>query len=158
MAVDLPDGQTLFVLLRSESNVEWASYVYVYLRPRRGQSIAEAVNDVPNMTCECTLPRMWPATAIQPSRSAYPMMVTFGDLNDPTSVALVDPDDLAASFGEGINISRITAELTDDPVTTGIEERLEWLGMSFRGFDSSDFPEGLPLGDINGLFQKGQNR
>lgn len=55
------------------------------------------------------------------------MMVTFGDEADPTSVAEVDPDDLAATFGEGVKVKRITVELTDDPVTTGIEERLGWL-------------------------------
>ena len=55
------------------------------------------------------------------------MLVTFGDLSDPTSVAEVDPDDLAATFGEGVRLKRITVQLTDDPVTTGIEKRLAWL-------------------------------
>ena len=55
------------------------------------------------------------------------MLVTFGDLDDPTSVAEVDPDDLAASFGEGYALKRITVQITDDPVTTGIEQRLGWL-------------------------------
>jgi len=55
------------------------------------------------------------------------MMVTFGDLADPTSVAEVDPDYLAATFGEGVKLKRVTVELTDDPVTTGIEARLGWL-------------------------------
>ncbi len=40
----------------------------------------------------------------------------------------VDPDDFAASFGEGVSLKRITVQITDDPVTTGIEERLGWLG------------------------------
>ena len=55
------------------------------------------------------------------------MLVTFADRDDPTSVARVDPDDLAASFGEGVKLRRITVQLTDDPVTSGIEERLGWL-------------------------------
>lgn len=70
------------------------------------------------------VPRTWRASRTKPERSAYPMLVTFGDLGDPTSVARVDPDDLAASFGEGVSLKRVTVELTDDPVTKGIEERL----------------------------------
>jgi hypothetical protein len=50
--------------------------------------------------------------------------VTFGDIKDPTSVARVDPDDLAASFGAGVKLKAITVEITDDAVTTGIEKRL----------------------------------
>lgn len=57
----------------------------------------------------------------------YPMLVTFRNIEDPTSVELVDPDDLAASFGEGVKLKRITVQITDDPVTTGIEKRLGWL-------------------------------
>jgi hypothetical protein len=64
------------------------------------------------------------------------MMVTFGDLADPTSVAEVDPDDLAATFGEGVKLKRLTVELTDDPVTTGIEERLP--SPTYRGFFNWD--------------------
>lgn len=43
------------------------------------------------------------------------------------SVARVNPDDLEASFGEGVTLKRIAVGLTDDPVTTGIEQRLEWM-------------------------------
>jgi hypothetical protein len=60
-------------------------------------------------------------------RSAYPMLVTFGDLDDPTSVEEVDPDDLAATFGGDVSLKRITVRITDGPVTGGIEERLAWL-------------------------------
>ena len=59
------------------------------------------------------------------------MLVAFGDEADPTSVARVGPDDLAANFGEGVTLKRITVELTNDPVTTGIEERLGWLPQYF---------------------------
>jgi hypothetical protein len=43
-------------------------------------------------------------------------------------VQRVDPANLAASFGPGIRLKRITVEVTDDDVTTGIEKRLRWLG------------------------------
>lgn len=130
VAVDLPNGKTLFALLRSENNVDWASYVFVYLATHeKGKPFIDQLDNVLEVAGERTLPRMWPPVGFLEERSAYPMLVTFGDLADPTSVAEVDPDDLAASFGEGVRLKRITVELTDDPVTTGIEDRLGWLPM-----------------------------
>ena len=55
-----------------------------------------------------------------------PFLVRFGDIADPKSVARVDPNDLAASFGPGVKLVRATIEITDDPVTAGIEKRLGW--------------------------------
>ena len=127
VAVDLPGGKTLFALLRSDNDPDWASRVYVLLAPQENKGFEDALDDVLELTGERTLPRMWPPVAFLEERSAYPMMVTFGDLADPTSVAEVDPDDLAATFGEGVKLKRITVELTDDPVTSGIEARLGWL-------------------------------
>jgi hypothetical protein len=59
-----------------------------------------------------------------------PALVRFGNLEDPTTVALVDPADLAASFGPGVYLKRATVEITDDPITHGIEARLPWLRSS----------------------------
>ena len=58
--------------------------------------------------------------------AALPTTVTFTDLADPTSVKLVNPSDLAATFGPGYRITRATIEVTDEPLTTGIEKRLPW--------------------------------
>ncbi|SDG66423.1 hypothetical protein SAMN05216338_10023 [Bradyrhizobium sp. Rc2d] len=59
-----------------------------------------------------------------------PVLARFGDPNVPTSVALVDPRDLAASFGPGVTLKNVTVEITDDPITTGIDARLPWLRSS----------------------------
>lgn len=62
-------------------------------------------------------------------RDRYPLLVTFSDIADPTTVRKVDPDNLAASFGPGVNLVRITLEITDDKVTTNNAGRiLTWLG------------------------------
>ena len=130
VAVDLPDGRVLFALLRSESDTSWAARAVLNLAPKqKGESFAERFDDVLALRGKgpIALPRMLPAHGPLDARSAYPMLVTFGDLDEPTSVALVDPDDLAASFGEGYALKRITVQMTDDPVTTGIDERLGWL-------------------------------
>lgn len=59
----------------------------------------------------------------------YPLMVTFGDIEDPTTVAKVDPLDLPATFGPGYSIKSYDVLLTDEPVTTGgIAGLLPWLG------------------------------
>lgn len=56
-----------------------------------------------------------------------PMLVRFRDINDPKTVESVDPEDLAASFGEGVKLVGATIEITDAPITIGIEKRLRWL-------------------------------
>lgn len=56
-----------------------------------------------------------------------PTTVTFTDLADPTSVKLVDPTNLAATFGPGYRITKATIEVTDEPLTHGIEKKLPWL-------------------------------
>lgn len=52
----------------------------------------------------------------------------FGDIADPKTVERVDPDDLAASFGMGVKLRRITVQITEDAVTKAIGQRLGWVG------------------------------
>lgn len=145
VAVDLPDGRTLYALLRSGGDVEWAARVIPFLSPDANDD--NPLDDFLLLEGEKELPRTWSKSGPFNNRSAYPMMVTCGAEADPTSVAQVDPDNLAASFGEGVTLKRITAEVTDDPVTTGIEKRLEWLpnyydkmldGRSIRHIDAEN--------------------
>jgi hypothetical protein len=56
-----------------------------------------------------------------------PELVTFPDPANPKTVMAVDPKDLQATLGPGITWRRMTIEITDDPVTTGIEQKLPWL-------------------------------
>ncbi len=59
----------------------------------------------------------------------YPLLVTFTDITDPKTVREVDPENLAATFGPGVSLKRITLEITDEPMTEGrIERVLGWLG------------------------------
>lgn len=61
-------------------------------------------------------------------RDRYPLLVTFTDINDPTTVRRVDPANLAATFGSGVSLKRITLEITDESVTDGkIGQVLAWL-------------------------------
>ena len=67
-----------------------------------------------------------------------PMLVRFNNLNDPSSVERVDPNDLPTSFGLGVRIVSATFAVTDDPVTTGIEKKLVWLQTPNDGFQSQE--------------------
>ena len=61
-----------------------------------------------------------------------PTTVTFTNLAEPTSVKLVDPTDLAATFGPGYRITKATIEVTDEPLSTGIEKKLPWLSEIYK--------------------------
>jgi hypothetical protein len=69
-------------------------------------------------------------------RQNYPLLVTFTDINDPKTVQKVDPDNLAATFGPGVSLKRMTLEITDEPVTEGkIESVLGWYwGYRDKGY------------------------
>ncbi len=148
VAVDLPGGgKTMFALLRSDSEVEWAAQVMHLLAPEiQGETSQDSFANLLLIKGKVVVPRTFPRIAWIPERSAYPMMVVFGDLTDPTSVTKVDPDDLAATFSEGVKLKRITVELTDDPVTTGIEARLPWAGSHIGTLVYR--PRDLPIGEM----------
>lgn len=66
-----------------------------------------------------------------------PDLVTFADVTDPKSVMAVDPGDLAATLGPGVSWHRLTIEITDEPLTTGIEKRLGWVAGPSHVLDRS---------------------
>ena len=73
----------------------------------------------------------------------YPMLVTFSDVGNPKTVKNVLEVDMGDGsylteykiktdrfeeiFGEGVYLKKITVEMTDEPVTWGIEKLLPWL-------------------------------
>ena len=132
VAVDLPGGRTLFALLRSDTDIDWAAQVMQRLAPgTASEPWEDRFDNVLSIEGEVEVPRTFSRSRLDEG-SAYPMLVTFGDLYDPTSVERVDPDDLAATFGDGYALHRMTVEITGNPVTKGIKERLAWL---------SEYPE-----------------
>lgn len=150
VAVDLPDGRTLFALLRSENEADWAGNIMFLLAPKyRGEdAVAQTTRAITRNRREQVLPIVKPVGGGM-KRDGYPMLVTFGDIEDPTTVERVEPLDLAATFGEGVSLKRITVQVTDDTVTTGIEKRLGWLA-EVRGalvhLPIGDYPpSGTPL-------------
>lgn len=59
---------------------------------------------------------------------SLPMLARLRDPLDPAMAKQVDPTNLAATFGSGVRLVRVTAQITDDPLPPPtIEERLPWI-------------------------------
>lgn len=140
VTIDLGQHGTLFALLRSDVDVDWATNLLFRLAPEvaavrdengRYDSDASFRARYEAMLQNrrlIVLPKTFHHIRVLRDMPARPMLVRFRDTSDPKTVERVDPDDLAASFGEGVKLRRVTVQLTDDPVTTGIKKRLGWLG------------------------------
>jgi hypothetical protein len=162
IVVDLPNGRTLFSLLKTGAiHGDIASMVLAALDPKfrntmveSTERLAQAGTDEPRRVAAKRMEhRPNNGNPFDEEVSNYPMLVTFKDIKDPTSVELVDPDDLAASFGPGYRLRAITAQVTDEPVTVGIGKRLGWLtDKNRKRFYSGNKPKGIPLGNYSGLF------
>jgi hypothetical protein len=76
-----------------------------------------------------------------------PDLVTFANIDNPNSVILVNPDELTATLGLGISWRAITIEVTDEPLTTAIEDSLPQI---------VDYKANIPLPSVNS-FQYGRD-
>ena len=112
VVVELPSNRYLFALL---------TYNAFLARDVFKDRIIEAVH-APGERWAEALSRLRETRVIDPKH--YPLLVTFTDLTDPKTVQKVDPDNLAATFGPGVELKRITLEITDEPVTEGKVESL----------------------------------
>ncbi|MFA5990132.1 MAG: hypothetical protein WC803_11070 [Sphingomonas sp.] len=144
VTVDLGRRGILFSLLRSEMAEGWTHNLMFLLAPPVPRSVNRGLPNASDLDFDMrmkstlaltgarVIPRdfaEFPASWREPGNppTGWPMMVRFRDLADPKSVEKVNPDDLSTSFGAGVKLRRITAERTDDPVTSGILARLPWL-------------------------------
>jgi hypothetical protein len=134
VAVNIADRGTLFVLLTGSRccQHEPFSEEHGYGPDARGfvrevfdvrASSAQAIRSLPFRQIDADVPF-----------NQLPMMVRFDDISDPLTVALVNPNDLAASFGEGVELRRVHVQTTRARVTSGIDERLPWLASRKRGY------------------------
>lgn len=124
VVLEVTPGRYLFAILRSEATTEYMGSV----APASIAGLERRVIDGA-LFDEVQDKRDRAAGVIAVPEYQYPIMVTFGDIADPKSVALVDPTDLAASFGPGVRLKAVTLEVTEEPVTVGVVEGLiGWLG------------------------------
>jgi hypothetical protein len=74
----------------------------------------------------------------------YPIMVTVSDIRDPKTFEQLNPMDLATYFGPDVRLKRISVEVIDEKVTTGVEKRLTWLADYYsKRHDGQHFGDGL---------------
>lgn len=111
--VEVAPGQYLFALIGGADE-----RFYAAARDRfDGMDRGEWLFEIPKQTEPVAL-----------TGGTIPLLVTFTDINDPTTVTRVDPGDLAASFGPGVRLTAMTLEVTDDTATEGrVEAVLGWL-------------------------------
>lgn len=60
-----------------------------------------------------------------------PTFVTFGDLNDLGTARIAPPDMFEDTFGAGFRLHNVSIEMTNDPMTSGIERKMPWLNRPF---------------------------
>lgn len=173
VTVDLGARGLLFALLRSEDNSDWASNVMFRFVPKTPLKRGTDEKYDSNARFEAMfaamlnhrelieLPRTFPPVGHLVDQPARPVLVRFRNVADPKTVEKVNPDDLAVAYGQGVKLKRITIQLTDDPVTAGIEKRLGWLAKQ-RG-SLIPIPRGKPIGEMpigsditEGDFSKGE--
>lgn len=101
----------------------------------------------------------------------YPVLVTFTDPGNPKTVMpllsmetdgkhpvtyLIKTDHCEELFGQGVNIHSIEMEMTDQPITWGIEQWLPWLSALKGSYLHGDISSReAPLGLHVGNFRKG---
>ncbi|PCI05396.1 MAG: hypothetical protein COB78_01980 [Hyphomicrobiales bacterium] len=112
--VEVAPGRYLFVLLNQQDNL--AQRVFDDHTGQRSKTYKETFSRLSSLRETRTVPT-----------GLIPLLVTFTNINDPTNVKRVYPDDLAASFGTGYELKTITLEITDKPITKGeVEKVLGW--------------------------------
>jgi hypothetical protein len=146
-AVDLGGGQFLFALLAYEDSQEPQSTGMIPLKLLRQEIPARAPYD-DNYWETDTFKRVQAARGRGPitlPQKLYPRFLRLRDIKDPTTAELVDPNDLAKSFGPGVRLVRVTIEITDDAVTRGIRKILPWVSRNAEWF-RLNAPKVPPLG------------
>lgn len=133
VVMEVSPGRYLFALLKGQDN-QWQRFSLIHDRkltelfrevipPKKGQ-----YKD-PTQAERVTLTLKTKGHVIDIPKSYYPLLVAFKDIKDPATVEKVFHSDLAATFGPGIKLKRITIEVTDEPVTKGrVEKVLGWVG------------------------------
>ena len=76
----------------------------------------------------------------------YPLFVRFDDLEDMTSVELVDPANMSDVFGGRVSIESVSIAITEQPASNHIASVLPWL----NSLKPETTLSGKPLRDLQG--------
>ncbi len=131
VVIDLGQRGVLFAILRSSKTVDYSYSVFFDVFPIPGHVGGGATPDGVRYYNQLK------HGEVDLPPDEYPEFVRFHDIKDPKTVELVDPANMAASLGEGVKLKAVRIEITDSPLTTGVEKWLVWLphyyGKMFDG-------------------------
>ncbi|MGB7406686.1 MAG: hypothetical protein WA906_13435 [Pacificimonas sp.] len=145
VAVDLPNGKTLFALLSAPTYNGEAEHVAfnVFLREiTMDRGFSDSCGHL-NYTVKALATGNYRAEVPE---DMYPTMVWLDDFADPTSVTPVAKETIETSFGADYRIRQILIETTDADVTWETNGRLSWLEEQ-RG-SLIKRPVGVAIGDM----------
>lgn len=108
VVLEISGRGSLFALLSGGSSTEYSKYIATTV-------FHDELPERSSRAMFSKLSRLEQTRVVPPEH--YPLLVTFTDIDDPTTVRRVDPNNLAAAFGPGVSLKRITLEITDEPVT-----------------------------------------
>lgn len=133
VVVKLPENQLLFALLPPDGG--------------ETSALAFGTSRISNTETRSVIDLDTPASPGKAwGKDGFPRLVRFRDLADPSSVERIEPSDLSLVFGDGFKLSRITAQLTGDPVSQSVAKSLPWLSASKGVFVRKD--PAVPLSDM----------
>jgi hypothetical protein len=127
IAIDLPDGRILYALPSWPGEEDYAAGAPLraimlanpHPPPRnaeeRLETQKEAFERLRRMRATADLPADWP------------LFIIFTDPNDPRSARRVMPGNIQVVLGAGYAIRRVSAAVTEDGVSRGIEQKLPWV-------------------------------
>ncbi|MEZ4104302.1 MAG: hypothetical protein R3B60_03370 [Candidatus Paceibacterota bacterium] len=166
--VDLGDEKNIVVLLAAGSYAQIENAI-VYLAPQAFLNVGFPESSSGLKSIWASRLSKMTSEKIEVRPELVPTMVSFQDLDDPKSVQLIYAadryevvnkqgwreyprkvviNDFNTKFGDGYELKGVWLELTDDPITKGLEEKLLWWNNSGR--PASEMLESLRDGHNTG--------
>jgi hypothetical protein len=136
--IDLGNGRNVVALLAAGAKAENVDYPYNVVPEVFGLTFDDRdLRKLADLNGSRDLPTNF-----------LPTFVTFSDLNDLKIARIVSPYDFEKEFGPDVQFKRVWIEVTEDPVTRGIETKLSWLSHMerYRANPSNPFSNTLRFG------------
>lgn len=145
--VDLGEGRNLVALLAYGASGEKLNYPQAVVPSHFKLSYSDS--DLPKFS---HLRGAWTLPTNQ-----LPTLVTFSNLRDLQSAKVILPDQFEHVFGAGTSLRDVRIEMTDEPVTHGIAEKMLWWNGPFPGPKklSDDVSVDMPLRLTKEHFKRG---
>lgn len=150
VSIDLTPKETIFALLTSENG----DSDYAATLPDRALRSAIMPED-PRVLRNAQSAELWPnapRTYRFANADRLPIFVRFRDIKDPLSLEVIKPEEFSQKLGSGYRLVRVRIELTEDPVTNNLKNKLNWIDdiKKYRSVKNNPFTTKLPR-EISGL-------